>query len=501
MAKAPALMSATARKRFRAALENADLEELNRVAEKYDINGPFSNEEWDGESLLDYSIRKDRPEDVRLLLLAGADAHYKFREKDRNAVSIFRAAKYAGFDVFEQIARAGVPYDANDLLGPACHRGDRQVIQYLLDHGGDPPKPEALGEAVLGCHPELVKWFIDQGADVNKLFRSLANYVPITAATESRSPRALECLILLLDAGADPNAVAHRKYRFTALYGAAGNGSPEMIERLIAAGGDPNVVVPYAGTPLTHAIEENHLDNLVALLKSGADPMLRPTEDQTPSIAGKSAVEFAKEQRRFHMLPFLKAAAAGKPIPEIPSEAQSIHKQLKIALEDESLSETRTLNPGATDSEIKDLEASLELSLPSEFKDWYKIANGQPEASDPLVIYYDMGEVYAFFRLLTLDEIERERTFMLKMLADPHSGWDDTSFIINCEPRRSLWWHEGWIPVASDLAGQYIVMDLAPTSLGIHGQIIAYNHEEGPQDVIADSLLNWLQNFSVEMLQ
>jgi cell wall assembly regulator SMI1 len=40
-------------------------------------------------------------------------------------------------------------------------------------------------------------------------------------------------------------------------------------------------------------------------------------------------------------------------------------------------------------------------------------------------------------------------------------------------------WHKGWIPFASNGAGDYYCLDLAPVEEGDIGQIISFNHENG----------------------
>ena len=79
------------------------------------------------------------------------------------------------------------------------------------------------------------------------------------------------CLALIIMAGA-----AHA----APLHDAAREGDVEAIQRLLAAGADPNAKAAYLGdTPLHTAALMGHADAIAALLKGGADPNANAAND------------------------------------------------------------------------------------------------------------------------------------------------------------------------------------------------------------------------------
>lgn len=64
------------------------------------------------------------------------------------------------------------------------------------------------------------------------------------------------------------------------LHDAAREGDVEAIQRLLAAGADPNAKAAYLGdTPLHTAALMGHADAIAALLKGGADPNANAAND------------------------------------------------------------------------------------------------------------------------------------------------------------------------------------------------------------------------------
>lgn len=84
-------------------------------------------------------------------------------------------------------------------------------MQLVLDHfgiklqPGIPPQHEALDDAILATHLDIIKMFLDAGFDVNMRYRE-ENYRPslLDLAADSIDP--LRTVGLLLERGADPEA-------------------------------------------------------------------------------------------------------------------------------------------------------------------------------------------------------------------------------------------------------------------------------------------------------
>lgn len=79
--------------------------------------------------------------------------------------------------------------------------------------------------------------------------------------------------------------------------------------------------------------------------------------------------------------------------------------------------------------------------------------------------------------------------------------FDDAHQNIDTEGDRVLqrWWHEGWIPIASDGAGNFDCVDINPGKNGVFGQVIDLDHETIERSVIASSISGWLHEHIDEL--
>ncbi|MDO5567400.1 MAG: ankyrin repeat domain-containing protein, partial [Planctomycetia bacterium] len=91
-----------------------------------------------------------------------------------------------------------------NLLQYACFKGNREIVQFLLDKGLNPNMRGTNNTPAYfySCgKPEFLKMMLERGADV-----SLRNNVQGTAMHFAAANGALESVRLLVEAGADPNA-------------------------------------------------------------------------------------------------------------------------------------------------------------------------------------------------------------------------------------------------------------------------------------------------------
>lgn len=140
------------------------------------------------------------------------------------------------------------------------------------------------------------------------------------------------------------------------------------------------------------------------------------------------------------------------------------------------------LSPGATSEELAEIEVVLGLTLPEDFKASYRIHNGAWRGS-----YLLMGspEFYPLSQILSLGK-------MFHMLLQK-PGWPRREPYFLSDPERQslpvqpVWYHPHWVAFAGDGGGFQWCIDLAPTSGGTRGQVIAYDHEEGPADLLFPS--------------
>jgi hypothetical protein len=142
----------------------------------------------------------------------------------------------------------------------AAALGDTQRLRELLD--GDPSlvdawSPDGAQPLHFGAffgHPEACRLLVEVGADVGRHARGFNGVAPInSAAATDGSPieTSIECVRILLEAGADPNA--RQGGGATALHTAAMIGSAEMARLLVDRGADPDAAMDDGRTPRTIA--------------------------------------------------------------------------------------------------------------------------------------------------------------------------------------------------------------------------------------------------------
>ncbi|MET4731115.1 ankyrin repeat protein [Lysobacter enzymogenes] len=159
-------------------------------------------------------------------------------------------------------------------LAEAVREGDTQLLRELIAAGGN---PNAQGEHGV----TLLQWAIRSGSrsGFDALLAAGADYrrhdesgnTALHTAAESSSDYFLEHL---LKAGADvntPNAVNHAPPLFSALKARR----KDNIVRLLRAGADLRAADRQGGTPLLIAAQINDTASVLAFLKAGADPHAR----------------------------------------------------------------------------------------------------------------------------------------------------------------------------------------------------------------------------------
>lgn len=99
---------------------------------------------------------------------------------------------------------------------------------------------------------------------------------------ESIAKNSIENTVMLLDRGADPNAVS--EIGNTPLMYASGNGNLEMMRLLVETGAEVNVSGYRGETPLFIAIFNNDFQSAKFLLENGADPNVKDDFGVTPLI-------------------------------------------------------------------------------------------------------------------------------------------------------------------------------------------------------------------------
>ena len=155
------------------------------------------------------------------------------------------------------------------------------------------------------------------------------------------------------------------------------------------------------------------------------------------------------------------------------------------------------LAPGADEEEIKRLEHILDVTLPEEVRASYRWHNGGYRV-----------QLVTHMRILPVEDIIKIWQMLRELLDDddwasqpPHyftneivlrSGWQPG-------PIQPVWWHQGWIPLGMDNAGNLSCLDLAPAPGGAVGQILDWDHECGPSQVLFSSFHQLLRAFADQL--
>ena len=146
-----------------------------------------------------------------------------------------------------------------------------------------------------------------------------------------------------------------------------------------------------------------------------------------------------------------------------------------------------SLNPPATDKEIKDIERTLEITLPQDLASLLKINNGQSRHTSFL---FKGQEFMSSHRII-------EEWLIWKNLSDKGSFDDSESQSEN--GIKSKWWNNKWIPFSYDGGGNHYCLDCDPDDCGTHGQVIEMWHDEGDRNLLSPSLTEWISQYVSEL--
>lgn len=183
----------------------------------------------------------------------------------------------------------------------AARAGDRAKVETLLAQGAQSQLPEessALDLAIVHGHLDLVKLFVEHGADVNRI--NMNGQTPLIQALMMGNREAVD---LLLNLGADVNG--KDRWGATGLHwghwGGKGGVAMQMAlsELLMAHGANINALDPAGRTPLFWLLDSDRYagDIVQFFVKSGADPLVRDAKTLLPIhvAAANASVDALRE--------------------------------------------------------------------------------------------------------------------------------------------------------------------------------------------------------------
>ena len=138
-----------------------------------------------------------------------------------------------------------------------------------------------------------------------------------------------------------------------------------------------------------------------------------------------------------------------------------------------------SLRPGADEETILALENGIGFELPVEFKELYRLADGQEEVNHP---FFPDG--YDFMPI----EFILSTWKMHNQINDE----SDPPTRLPVGPVRDDWWQSEWIPFASMISGDFLCIDLAPGPGGSTGQVIEFIHDSPSRDRLSVNLTDFL---------
>lgn len=154
------------------------------------------------------------------------------------------------------------------------------------------------------------------------------------------------------------------------------------------------------------------------------------------------------------------------------------------------------LAPGASEAAITHLESVLGIRLPEDVRASYGRHDGgfPMQLANPMTLLPLEGSAEWWQILAELrqdDEWARQTPYY----------FTEEAVRLGSQPGpiQPVWWHPRWIPVAADRGGNLSCMDLAPAPGGTVGQIIDWDHECGPVEVLFPSLTHLLTALADEV--
>ncbi len=167
----------------------------------------------------------------------------------------------------------------------------------------------------------------------------------------------------------------------------------------------------------------------------------------------------------------------------------SLWRRIELALTHSTPMLTSQPAPSASEQAIDNLERFIDVPLPEDVRTSYRRHDGnlwlQLVTEMNLLSLKDIAEWWRILEELRQDPtwVEQPPYYFSEEVV--RNGWQTG-------PIQAVCWHQRWIPIASDRAGNLTCIDLAPAAGGTSGQIIDWDHECGPSRLLFPSFADLL---------
>lgn len=202
--------------------------------------------------------------------------------------------------------------------------------------------------------------------------------------------------------------------------------------------------------------------------------------------------------------------------PPLPS-VEALWLRIEAWLEEEYPELEDSLNSGASTADLNEFEKDLQIGpFPVEVRQSFKVHDGQFRGGKPTGLLMGMTlldmessmEQYALWAKVA-ERVEKQQMMMeneqrAELGSSSARERLSNSFIahqksIPVDAVQSYYVHRGWVPIAKDMYGNLVGLDLAPGPAGIRGQIILYGRDFDTKVVVATSLQELLFQFVTDL--
>jgi cell wall assembly regulator SMI1 len=150
--------------------------------------------------------------------------------------------------------------------------------------------------------------------------------------------------------------------------------------------------------------------------------------------------------------------------------------------------------PAAPRDQIVSTAAEIGIVFPDQLVEFYERLDGAESGS---VLPSPDDDLMAFDPM-PLEEVSLHWAGQKELVK---IGQFDDCTPLSAAEIQNVWWDTGWIPFASNGAGDYLCVDTAPTAAGHCGQIISHSHETGEHRLLSPSLADYLLDLATRLEQ
>jgi cell wall assembly regulator SMI1 len=276
---------------------------------------------------------------------------------------------------------------------------------------------------------------------------------------------------------------------------ASSDGELDVVRALLAAGADPNRKGDGGQLPLLYAVMNNRPEFVAELLRAGArtDAHVPRDEFGDNKHYKKTPLEVALAEGFAEVAALLRAAGAKvAPKPKRPTKTGPVAESWKRI--DQWLKQNarrwKPVRKGVTEEKIAKAEKTLGFKLPDDVRESYLVHDGVSDEG-----FFPFADDICHY-LMPLAEVVGDWEMQKEVM---EGGNFDDSEAKGDRGVRSEWWNVGWVPFASNGAGDFFCIDTVPAKGGKKGQVIYASHEAGERRLLAPSLRDLLYKLANDL--